>query len=87
MNNSSLLQGLSLSKIIGGLNKTLNVVNQAIPLYQKLKPILGNAKDLLNVVNIINTPENIDNKKDDDIKNNKVIEAKKVSTNLPTFFQ
>ena len=70
---------LSLSKIITGLNKTLNVVNQAIPLYQQLKPVLSNAKDILHIVNIINTPDN---------KNNKIkIDQKKVSKNLPTFFQ
>ena len=82
--NYSLLKGLDIPKIIGGLSKTLNVVNQALPLYEQFKPILSNVKDLSKIINIINSPDkNSDNK----IKDKK-IEIKKVSNNnLPTFFQ
>lgn len=71
-----------LPKIINGINKTLGMLNKAIPLYQQVKPILNNATSLNNILNMI--------KKDDD---NKIIKKepnkkiKKVSNNLPTFFQ
>ena len=43
------------------LNKTLNVANEIIPIYQKIRPMFN--------------------------KFNKKEETKKVSNNLPTFFQ
>ena len=75
MNNA-----FSLTKIIGGLSKTLNVVNQLIPLYNQVKPYLGKASKLMNNINIFslsqtNTP------KTNQIKKNQI------PNNLPTFFQ
>ena len=85
--NSSLLKGLDIAKVVGGLSKTLGVVKQAIPVYQQLKPILNNVKDLSKIVNIINTPDKSNNSTNEvkEILNESI---KKVSnTNLPTFFQ
>lgn len=75
MNNA-----FSLTKIIGGLSKTLNVVNQLIPLYNQVKPYLGKASKLMNNINNFslsqtNTP-----------KTNQV-EKNQIPNNLPTFFQ
>lgn len=36
-------QGLNIAKIINGLNKTINIANQVIPLYIKAKPLITNA--------------------------------------------
>lgn len=72
-----IIKNLSLSSILSGLDKTLNVVNQIIPMYQKIRPLLNNSKDLLNIIN------NINNNSIDDTKK----EIKKVDNNLPTFFQ
>ena len=73
--------GLNLTKIIGGISKTLNVANQVLPLYQQLKPIISNAKDITKIINILNGP-------DSKSKTNNNLEQKKVSNqNLPTFFQ
>ena len=35
--------GLTFGKIIGGISKTLNIVNQAIPLYKQVRPLISNA--------------------------------------------
>jgi len=75
MNNA-----FSLTKIIGGLSKTLNVVNQLIPLYNQVKPYLGKASKLMNNINNFslsqtNTP------KTNQVENNQI------PNNLPTFFQ
>lgn len=40
----------SLTKIIGGINKTLGVVNQIIPIYKEAKPMINNAKTALGII-------------------------------------
>lgn len=40
----------SLTKIIGGLSKTLGVVNQMIPLYKEAKPLMTNARNALGLL-------------------------------------
>ena len=42
------------SKLLEGTKKTLDVVNQAIPIYYQVKPIISNAKTLFKVANVIN---------------------------------
>jgi hypothetical protein len=92
---NNLLSGLSLGKIIGGLNKTLGLINQALPLYNQLKPIIKNGKSLMSIVSIMNRPDNntkANNNNNTIAKannnNSLKIETKKVSNNnLPTFFQ
>ena len=41
--------GLTLTKVIGGMSKTLNVVNQLIPLYKEAKPMLSNAQNAFKI--------------------------------------
>ena len=36
----------SITKIIGGLSRTLNTVNELIPLYKNTKPAIDNAKNV-----------------------------------------
>lgn len=67
MNNN-----LSLTKIISGLSKTLNIANQMIPLYKQVKPILQKTNELITKQPTKQATENtkVDNQ-----------------TNSPTFFQ
>ena len=67
MNNN-----LSLTKIISGLSKTLNIANQMIPLYKQVKPILQKTNELIAKQPTKQTTENTK-------VNNQ--------TNSPTFFQ
>jgi len=69
----------NLPKIIESLNKGLTLASKAIPVYQKIKPIISNKDYLNNILNLINK----DNK--EEIK--EIKEIKKVDNNLPTFFQ
>ena len=39
------------SNILNNTQKTLNVINQAIPVYYQVKPIIGNAKTMFRMVN------------------------------------
>jgi len=81
--NNNLLSGINIAKIASNLNKTLGVINKAIPIYLEFKPIFKNASSLTNILNMINS-------KNDNVQNDKkpiVKQEKKVSNNLPTFFQ
>lgn len=49
--SSSFLSRLSLSSIINGTSKTLNFVNQAIPVVKQVSPMLKNLKTMFNVMN------------------------------------
>ncbi len=40
----------SLGRIVGGLSKTLGVVNQIIPLYKEAKPVIQNAKNAVGLI-------------------------------------
>ena len=75
-NPSLITKGLNIFKnikwgtILDGTQKTLGVINQAIPIVYQVKPIVNNAKTLFKVANIINNPsqdKNNTNKKTDNI--------------------
>ncbi len=72
-----LLKNININSILDGTQKTLNIVNQAIPLIYQIKPLITNTKTLLNLTKIINEPEI-----------NNVIETKKepVSNTNPIFY-
>ncbi len=60
MNTSLIQSGLSFLKnidfasILDGTSKTLGVINQAIPIYNQIKPILSNFSTLKNIQSIMN---------------------------------
>ena len=78
---------LTLTTMIGRINRTLNFANQVIPLYVKAKPMIKNAKDAFKVAKVFMEKP----KQNNEVKN-KVIDTptKKVetinSTNKPVFF-
>ena len=47
----NLFRGISFSSILNGTQKTLGIVNQAIPLVRQAKPVLNNAKTMFRVMN------------------------------------
>lgn len=55
-----LSKGLGLTKSINwatfldGTQKTLGVINQAIPIVYQVKPIIGNARTLFKIANVMN---------------------------------
>lgn len=91
-----------LSKLKGGINwgnfltntsKTLNVINQAIPLFYQVRPLFQNAKTMFRIADIIrsdNTQKkstinqintSVANQSQEEIQN-----KTKISNNQPTFF-
>lgn len=47
------LEGLNFTKIVSGVNNTLNIVNRAIPIYKQVTPIVKNVKSALSTVGTI----------------------------------
>lgn len=91
-NAPSVARGLSFTKIIGGISKTLQIANQVIPLYQKAKPMISNARSMMGILKeftknnsktieaqdavVVNTNSN----------QSQTINTKKEDTTSPTFF-
>ena len=71
MNNA-----LSLTKIITGLSKTLNIANQLIPIYKQAKPYLNKLSNISLPTPTIKQSQN---------QNNKINNT--TYDNQPTFFQ
>ena len=95
-NLGGITSGLSLTKVISGISKTLNIANQVIPLYQQVKPIISNASSILSVFKEFNssddkntTPSPSNNvKSTTPVVTNTLPEKKElVASGLPTFFQ
>lgn len=85
--------GLTLPKVLGGIQKTLNIANQVIPLYVQVKPIIKNAQSAFSVVKGVlatpstnqSTPTNLPSKtQNHDIK--KQDESPVTYSNNPVFF-
>ena len=47
------LHKINWSNLLNNTQKTLNVINQAIPVYYQVKPIIGNAKTMFRMVNAL----------------------------------
>lgn len=81
--------GLTFSKVLSGISKSLNIANQVIPLYQQAKPMIKNAKTIMSVLKDFNPQEK--NKANNIIKpkeSNNEIEIKPQNIkNGPMFFQ
>ena len=86
----SLFGGIKWSSILSGTQKTLNVVNQAIPIIKQAGPVINNAKTMFRVMNEfkkVDIPQTntmqtniIDDKKEIPLENSS-------TNNGPTFFQ
>ena len=73
-------QGLNIAKIINGLNKTINIANQVIPLYIKAKPLITNATSKIDTLKTLLAP--IPSSKPTIKKEEKIVS----SSNNPIFF-
>lgn len=85
----SIFSKINLSSIINGTSKTLNLINQAIPVIRQVSPIINNAKTMFKVMNEFKKTDvksenrnNINNT----IDNTEVINNEIYNDNGPTFF-
>lgn len=55
-------KSINWSNILNNTQKTLNVINQAIPVYYQVKPIWTNAKTMFQMVGALKNSDNITEK-------------------------
>lgn len=91
----SLGKGINWASLLDGTQKTLGVINQAIPLVYQVRPIINNAKTVFKIASAMTSKDN--NSSSNDFNNNSTIEkstdnSKNTSisytanNNLPTFY-
>lgn len=83
-NIGNLLHKINFSSILTGTSKTLNVINQAIPIYYQVKPMFKNAKTMFKIVNAIKTDDNRSNI--NNYQNNNTVKENNKIYNNPVFF-
>lgn len=86
--------GITLSSVLGGISKGLGILNQAIPLYREIKPMIGSARKVMSVLQELKVNNNSNNTNNSTINNKTTIdieENKKIvndsSQSAPVFFQ
>ena len=58
--NYMMKKGINWNNILNNTQKTLGIINQAIPIVYQVKPLLSNARTLFKVANAINNNDEID---------------------------
>ena len=75
---SNLFKGFSFSSLLSGTGKFLNVVNQAIPVFKEIRPMIKNTKTMFRVMNEF--------KKEDTPNVKQIAKETTQYNNGPTFF-
>ena len=73
--------------ILNNTQKTLNVINQAIPVYYQMKPIYNNAKTMFRLIGSLNEKSTDNNNtRNTTVNNNFNSQNEKNISNRPIFF-
>lgn len=75
----SMIKGIKWGTLLDGTQKTLGVINQAIPVFYQVKPIISNAKSLLKIANVMNEKQS---SKSSQVKNT----SNQSQNNSPVFY-
>lgn len=90
-----LLSKINFGSIINGTSRTLNLVNQALPIFKQMSPVVRNAKTMFKVMNEFKKTDiptnNENNNTTNNINDNDISTATETSiysyaNNVPTFF-
>jgi hypothetical protein len=76
----SALKNVNWTGILDGTQKTLGIINQAIPIVYQVKPIINNAKTMFRIADVIKNPS------DDVFTESPVIESNSNNSNKPIFY-
>ena len=60
----SFLKKINFSNLLDGTSKTLGVINQAIPVYYQVKPLVSNVKTIFKITNALKDNPEEKTKKD-----------------------
>lgn len=84
---TAITRGLSFARIIGGLSKSLQIANQIIPLYQKARPAIANARNMIGVLKEITKSSSASpSSKTLQMESVEIGRPKEKQTTAPTFF-
>ena len=67
--------GITLSSVLGGISKGLGILNQAIPLYREIKPMIGSARKVMSVLQELKVNNNTNNTTNTTSNNKTTIEV------------
>ena len=84
---SNLLRRINFSSIMNGAQRTLNTVNQIIPLVKQARPMMDNAKTMFKLMSEFNRNDESNKKPSSKKGIEKTTSNEVVSNNGPTFFQ
>ena len=79
---TGLIKGINFSNLLDGCQKTLGVINQAIPIVHQVGPMIRNAKTMFKIANVINMPD--ENQRN--INSNTTSNYSNISENKPIFY-
>lgn len=77
------IKSINWSNLLNNTQKTLNVINQAIPVYYQVKPIYNNAKTMLRMVTALKANDSSTN---NTATNSTLQKEKNTTQNGPVFF-
>lgn len=75
-----LIKSIDIPAFLDGTSKTLNVINQAIPVFYQVKPLMSNIGTIFKISNAINSNDNSTDKKE------VLKEATPKNNNSPIFY-
>lgn len=78
----SFLKGIDIPAFLDGTSKTLNVINQAIPVFYQVKPLLSNVGTIFKISNALN--DNKDSSNNSSVNTTKALDVK--NNNSPIFY-
>lgn len=76
--------GINWGNILSNTQKSLGIINQAIPIVNQVKPMIGNAKAMFKIANILNDDNSSKNIKSNNL-NDSIINPV-TSSNKPIFY-
>lgn len=81
------LRSINWGGFLDGAQKTLGVINQAIPIVYQVKPILNNAKTMFKIADEIRKPDSNKTTSNDNYSSDKTTSTNNINqTNQPIFY-
>lgn len=83
---ASLAKGINWSGILDGTQKTLGVINQAIPIVYQVKPMITNAKTMFKIADEVRSSDKIQSPTNTIASNNYVDNTQYSNNDRPIFY-
>lgn len=83
----SRIKTINFTEFLNGTQKTLNIINQALPIFYQIKPLINNTKTIFKIANAINN-DSVKTKTPapSNTKTNQNPKKQNINYNEPTFF-